>query len=78
MLTSLEKLSAQKDFFQVFLCIVLSFRILLNSSSKRKRKNGSEFWSHLFERAVSDGLIAKVLMMGYYFSVAKCKLKSLH
>ena len=43
-----------------------------------KKKNGSEFWSYLFERAVSDAVIAKVLMLGYYFSVAKGKLKSLH
>lgn len=44
----------------------------------KKKKSGSEFWSYLFERAVSDAVIARVLMLGYYFSVAKGKLKSLH
>lgn len=31
---------------------------------KEKKKTGCEFWSYLFERAVNDVVIAKVLMLG--------------
>lgn len=47
-------------------------------TKKKKKNSGSEFWSYLFERAVSDAVTARVLMLGYCFSVAKGKLKSLH